>query len=195
MKHHNLVKLHDKESCMINFFWFFIFTILTFAEFYKIYFDSCCVFQKFKVRKLISTRYDLNQPVYQVFVPQIDLISQQYQYDQKYYNYKNDSYDVQLPTQEELEAASKYQDKVPDYQMSSGEGDFHQGVIIDKPGYDYNHYEAPPKFTSVSGNTAIGQDQISAQEAPPQNITSNEQTPDSSEENSGREIRYDSPKV
>ena len=74
MKHHNLVKLHDKESCMINFFWFFIFTILTFAEFYKIYFDSCCVFQKFKVRKLISTRYDLNQPVYQVFVPQIDLI-------------------------------------------------------------------------------------------------------------------------
>ena len=203
MKHHNLVKLQAEEPCMVNFFWFFLFTFLTFGEIYKLYFDSCCIFQRFKVRKLVSTRYDLNQPVYQVFVPQIDLISQQYQYDQQYYNYKNESYDVQLPTEEELAAASQYQNRVPDYQISS-EGDFQQGVIIDKPGYDFNPNEAPPEFAAVSGNVAIGQDQISTQGAPPPNfdqpgfkfsITPNEQTPNSNEGNSGGDIGYEPPKV
>ena len=203
MKHHNLVRLHNKESCMVNFFWFFLFILLTFGEFYKLYFDSCCIFQRFKVRKLVSTRYDLNQPVYQVLVPQIDLISQQYQYDQQYYNYKNDNYDVQLPTEEELAAASQYQNRVPDYQISSG-GDFQQGVIIDKPGYDYNPNEAPAEFAAVSGNVAIGQDQISAQGAPPPNfdqpgfrfsINHNEQTPNTNQGNPGGEIGYEPPKV
>ena len=203
MKYHNLIKLVPKEPCMVNFFWFFFFTFFTFGEFYKLYFESVCIYQRFKVRKLVSTRYDLNQPVYQVLVPQIDLISQQYQYDQQYYNYKNDNYDVQLPTEEELAAASQYQNRVPDYQISSG-GNFQQGVIIDKPGYDYNPNEAPAEFAAISGNVAIGQDQISAQGAPPPNfdqpgfrfsINHNEQTPNSNQDNPGGEIGYEPPKV
>ena len=200
---HNLVKLVNKEPCLVNYFWFFLATIITMAEFYRLYIDSISVYQKFKVRKLVSTRYDLNQPVYQVLVPQIDLISQQYQYDQQYYNYKNDNYDVQLPTEEELAAASQYQNRVPDYQISSG-GDFQQGVIIDKPGYDYNPNEAPPEFAAISGNVAIGQDQISAQGAPPPNfdqpgfrfsINHNEQTPNTNQGNPGGEIGYEPPNV
>ena len=200
---HNLVKLVNKEPCLVNYFWFFLATIITMAEFYRLYIDSISVYQKFKVRKLVSTRYDLNQPVYQVLVPQIDLISQQYQYDQQYYNYKNDNYDVQLPTEEELAAASQYQNRVPDYQISSG-GDFQQGVIIDKPGYDYNPNEAPAEFAAVSGNVAIGQDQISAQGAPPPNfdqpgfrfsINHNEQTPNTNQGNPGGEIGYEPPNV
>ena len=204
MKYHNLIKLVPKEPCMVNFFWFFFFTSFTFGEFYKLYFESVCIYQRFKVRKLVSTRYDLNQPVYQEFVPQIDLISEQYKYEQDYYNYKNDNYDVQLPTQEELEAAKPYQDKVPNYQISSGEGQFQQGVIIDKPGYDFNPNEAPAEFASVSGNVALGQDQISENGAPPPNfgqadfqfsITTNEKTPDSNKENSGAELGYMTPKT
>ena len=204
MKYHNLIKLVPKEPCMVNFFWFFFFTFFTFGEFYKLYFESVCIYQRFKVRKLVSTRYDLNQPVYQEFVPQIDLISEQYKYEQDYYNYKNDNYDVQLPTQEELEAAKPYQDKVPNYQISSGEGQFQQGVIIDKPGYDFNPNEAPAEFASVSGNVALGQDQISENGAPPPNfgqadfqfsITTNEKTPDSNKENSGAELGYMTPKT
>ena len=168
MYHHNLVKLVDSEPCMINYFWFFFFTILTLAEFYRILFDSYCVYQKFKVRKLVSTRYDLNQPVYQVFVPQINLISQQYQYGQEYYNYVNQSYELHLPTKEELEAAKQYQEKVPDYKISSGGGQFQAGVIEDNPGYcSYNPNEAPAEFAAVGGNVALSQNQICANGGPP----------------------------
>ena len=170
MVHHNLVKLTDIEPCMANFFWFFVFTLLTLAEFLRCYVDSFCVYQKFKVRKLVSTRYDLNQPVYQTFVPQIDLISQQYQYEQNYYNYLNQNYDLQLPTEEELAAAKQYQNKIPDYQVSSGGGQFAAGVIEDNPGYSsYNPSEAPAEFAAVSGNVALGQDQLCANGGPPPN--------------------------
>ena len=166
--HHNLVKLVKQEPCIVNYFWFFFFTILTIAEFYRILFDSYCVYQKFKVRKLVSTRYDLNQPVYQVFVPQINLISQQYQYGQEYYNYVNQSYELQSPTKKELEAAKQYQEKVPDYKISSGGGQFQAGVIEDNPGYcSYNPNEAPAEFAAVSGNVALSQNQICANGGPP----------------------------
>ena len=168
LAHHNLVKLVKQEPCIVNYFWFFFFTILTIAEFYRILFNSYCVYQKFKVRKLVSTRYDLNQPVYQVFVPQINLISQQYQYGQEYYNYVNQSYELHLPTKEELEAAKQYQEKVPDYKISSGGGQFQAGVIEDNPGYcSYNPNEAPAEFAAVSGNVALSQNQICANGGPP----------------------------
>ena len=134
LAHHNLVKLVKQEPCIVNYFWFFFFTIL----------------------------------VYQVFVPQINLISQQYQYGQEYYNYLNQGYELELPTLEELEAAKQYQDKVPDYKISSGGGQFQAGVIEDNPGYcSYNPNEAPAEFAAVSGNVALGQDQICANGGPP----------------------------
>ena len=168
MEHHNLVKLLEHEPCMVNYFFFFIFTLLTFAEFYVIYVDSCCVYQKFKVRKIVSTRYDLNQPMYQTFVPQLDLISNQFQYSQDYYNYVNQNYNLQLPSQEELEVAKQYQNKVPDYQVSNSEGDLQSKVIIDNPEYSsYNLNEAPPGFAAIGGDVALSQSQINESGGPP----------------------------
>ena len=75
---------------------------------------------------------------------------------------------MELPTLEELEAAKQYQDKVPDYKISSGGGQFQAGVIEDNPGYcSYNPNEAPAEFAAVSGNVALGQDQICANGGPP----------------------------
>ena len=168
MEHHNLVKLTVNEPCMVNFFFFFLFTILTFAEFYVIYVDSFCIYQKFKVRKIVSTRYDLNQPVYQIYIPQLNLINNQYQYEQEYYNYLNQSYQLQLPSQEELEAAKQYQNKVPDYQVSSFEGGLQSKVVVDNPGYsNYNLNEAPAEFAAISGDVALSQNQVNANGGPP----------------------------
>ena len=163
MHHHNLVKMGTNEPCSVNYFFFFLFTILTFSEFYKSYVNSFCVYQKFKVRKLVSTRYDLNQPVYQSFVPQINLIVQQYQYQPNDYNYLNNNYQLNLPTQEELDRAQKYKDKVPDYQLSSGGGNIQAGVIVDNPSYSsYNPTQPPAQFASVAGNVGLSPDQINA---------------------------------
>ena len=70
---HNLIKLTNKDSCLINFFLFFLATLLTLGEIYTIYLNSCSIKQSFKIRKIISTRYDLNQVKYDEFSPRLDL--------------------------------------------------------------------------------------------------------------------------
>ncbi len=45
-------------------------------------FNNYCIQFQFKIRKLVSTRYDLNQPKYQVLIPQLDLIEKLYTYEQ-----------------------------------------------------------------------------------------------------------------
>ena len=58
MIHHNLIKLGVNDPFLLNYF-FILSTLLSYSEIYKLYFNYLCIFQRFKVRKLISTRYDL----------------------------------------------------------------------------------------------------------------------------------------
>ena len=136
------------------------------------YFNSLCITQHYKIRKLVSTRYDLNQPTYEDFIPLIDvLISQQYNFEAEYYNYINNSYQLVLPTPEELELARKYQDQVPDYKISSGEGKIHAGVIIDNPSYSSYDVDKPPEaFISIAGDVGLNKNQINANGILPANF-------------------------
>ena len=105
---------------------FILFVFLTFGEFYKSYINSLCVNQKFIIRKIVSTRYDLNHPIcnekYFKFNPQIDLIFNTYNFEPQDFNYLNNYHHPKLPTKEEIEAAQKYENK--------------PGVILDLLGVD-----------------------------------------------------------
>ena len=170
LKIYNLVKIGNKDPCMVNFFWFCFFNILTLGEFYRLYINSCCVNQRFTIKKLVSSRYDLNQPEYRDLAPKLDLISQQYQYEQDYYNYKNENYNLKIPTEEELEKSKQYKVKTPDYQISSCEDQFKQDIIIEKPEYSNNNpNETPVENNIINNSIAIGQDPISGTGAPPPN--------------------------
>ena len=126
---HNLIKLGNTEPCTVNYFFFIIATILTFAELYKLYVNLFCVEQKFKIRKIISTRYDLNQPEfdqkYKNLNPRINLINQKYEFEPKVYNNLNSNYEVNLPSKEELDKAEEFKDKIPDYKVTN------DGIIFD----------------------------------------------------------------
>jgi len=168
MKPHNLVKLGEHEPYFASYLYFSLFTLLTFSELYKSWFDSYCIYQKFKIRKLISTRYDLNQPAYQGLIPQLDCINQQYSYQPEYYNYINPHQKVQMPTPVELENAKKYQSWVPNYKTSNGYGSTQPGVVLDCP--EYSYYDAtqpPPAFAPIAGDVALGQDYINPTGEPP----------------------------
>ena len=113
MEQYNLVKLVNDEPKSINFGLFFLFTMLTFVEFYKIYINSLCVYQKFDIKKIISTRYDLNLDqyvqMYQAFIPSVNLINVQYNYQPADSTYLNQDYNLNLPSQEEVENQLKNQ--------------------------------------------------------------------------------------
>ena len=152
---HNLVRIGQKEPCSVNFCFLLLSTFLTFAEFYKAYVNSFCIEQKFKIRKIVSTRYNLNQPIYDekyaALTPQINLISNVYKYEPKDYNYLNDNYQVNLPTEEEIKRSTIYENQVHEYQVSKEDGD-QPGVIIDNP--------APAVTYTTQGNPNLISNQI-----------------------------------
>lgn len=51
MEEYNLVKIFNEEPKTINFGLFFLFTIITLVEFYKIYINSLCIYQKLDIKK------------------------------------------------------------------------------------------------------------------------------------------------
>ena len=158
---HNLIKLASNEPCLANFFCFFLATLLTLGEIYTIYLNSISIKQRYTIRKLISTRYDLNQPRYNIFTPRLDLINQQFTYSNEYYNYINKDYNPKLPTEEEIRIAEQYKQYIPDYKISSGGGQIHAGVVLDDPKCSNNNLSPPqPAFSSSRMNVPINRNQI-----------------------------------
>lgn len=125
---YNFIILGDSDPCIVHYCFFLLSTLLTFAEFYKSYVNSLCINQKYKIRKLVSTRYDLSQPIfddkYDKFNPQIDIISETCFYEPQDFNYLNTEYKPKIPTQEEIEEEKKQQNP--------------SGIVLDLPVVNYN---------------------------------------------------------
>ena len=141
INHFHLIKIGNYEPCTVNCFWYFIFTLFTLAQVYKLYVESFCIYQTYKIRKIISTRYNLNSKAYdsqyKKFNPQINLITLKIDYEPAYYSYLNTSKSIKLPSNEELESAKVYDNKVPKYSIyTEDDGVFHKtGTVKDNPDF------------------------------------------------------------
>ena len=156
---YNFILIRDEEPCGVNMFLFIIFTIIPITELYKCYINSYCIDQKFSIRKLISTRYDLNKiEQYDIMTPSINVPSQQYVFDQSNYGYLNNQYSVREPTKEELDRAAQYKNKIPNYQCVSytslNNGQIKVGVVQDDPSYCSKNVDqsAPPNCQNAAPN-------------------------------------------
>lgn len=67
---YNLINITNEPNPSINICYLLISTLLCVNEFYKIYVDSFCIPQDFKISKLVSSRSNLNLP--DIFIPYID---------------------------------------------------------------------------------------------------------------------------
>ena len=127
MINNTIIKIDNSFSLMIPLFVFL--TLLTLAELYKPCIKSFYYEQQFKIRKLISTRYDLNQPEfntkYQKINPRVIVDAQTFDFRPEDYNYLNNDCQVNQPIKEELEMAEIFKDKIPEYQI------LNNGVIFD----------------------------------------------------------------
>jgi hypothetical protein len=57
---YNLVRVSDEGGFFISKYWYIIFTIVPIVLLYDWYFISVCIQQEFEIKKILSTRYDLN---------------------------------------------------------------------------------------------------------------------------------------
>ena len=163
----NPIIINDEEPCSVNIYWFIFFTILTLAQLYKSYVNCySCDEQKFTIRKIISTRYDLNSDKdnkqYKNLIPQINLNNSQINFDINQYTYVNQNAETNLPTKEEIEEAEKkYKDEVPVYEVYQNEDDDEKGIMKKGTVKDnlkfsvFNCEEAPPAFIQVAGKIGL----------------------------------------
>ena len=57
----NLINIVENNNpCGISAFWYAFFVIIGFAEIYKLYVKTRCIYKTFTIKKLVSTRYGLN---------------------------------------------------------------------------------------------------------------------------------------
>lgn len=113
---------------------------------FKFYLHS----QTFRVRKIVSTRYNLldqeYSSKYETLRPSLSLNSQIYQYNEQDIGIINESNKMAPPSIEELEKAKQYQNYIPNYQLNNTEGSVIVGnmnneIINDIPSQSYDNTE------------------------------------------------------
>ena len=127
---YSLVELNQNSCHYGESIWIFILLmIIPLVEIYKLYIDYVSIYKEFKIRKIISTRYNLNQTIYQKLIPKITLLSDTFEFEPNQYNYKNTKLKVKNPTDDELEAAKPYENYIPNYELINGVTTIEQPII------------------------------------------------------------------
>ena len=113
---YNLINLSDSNPCSISVFWYVVFIFLGIVQLYKSYINSKCIYKSFTIRKLISSRYSLTTEEcnfkYRRVDPVISYEEKNIKLDANDFGYICSDFQLQLPTEEEIEFAEQYKDKV-----------------------------------------------------------------------------------
>ena len=113
----NLINIVENNNpCGISAFWYAFFVIIGFAEIYKFYVKTRCIYKTFTIKKLVSTRYGLNTEEcdnkYNQFNPSISFGQENLQIATNKISSTSDKFELSLPSQEEIESSQQYNDKV-----------------------------------------------------------------------------------
>lgn len=151
---YNLIKLKGQDSCFFKRGIYFLFILLTLGIIYYAIFNSYCLPQNFRVRKLVSTRYNLmdeeHSTKYELLRPTLSIKSEIFKYDEKETGIVYESNKMAPPSIEEIENAKQYQNYIPDYQVSSVGGAI--GIVVNK---NSPPSALPPKSNEISDNKVI----------------------------------------
>ena len=83
---------------------------------YEIMLNNISIEGKYQIKKIISTRYDLNgnqyDDMYRNLIPSIKLGENTYNFNSKDYGYCNQDIEANLPSLEEIENAEQYEEEI-----------------------------------------------------------------------------------
>ena len=112
----NLIKIKDDEPFYVNFLIFLLCVIFTMGIPYQLLLDNISIVGKFQIKKIISTRYNLNSEeynnIYGQSVPSIKLGKNEFNFIPEDYGNVDQNMEVDLPTLEEIEKAKVYENKI-----------------------------------------------------------------------------------
>ena len=113
---YNLINITENDPCGMSVFWYIFFTLCGIVQLYKIYVNSKCVYKSFTIRKLISSRYSLTTEEcdlkYKKVDPIISFEEEKINFSTNEIGYVSNEIEQNLPSQEEIESAQQYKDKV-----------------------------------------------------------------------------------
>ena len=113
---YNLINITDSNPCGMSLFWLIFFSLIGIAQLYKMYINSKCIYKSFTIRKIISSRYKLTTEECDIKYKNVDpVISYEdlnIRLTTNEFGYISNDFNLQLPTQEEIESAQQYKDKV-----------------------------------------------------------------------------------
>jgi len=121
-ENHLIILDPDNIPCCVSKGLYIFFSICFLGFFYKAYFQSKCTAQNFTIKKIVSTRYDLNNNQnYNEMEPGYKLNENLVRFDRKNTGNINKEYQLQL-NQNELNNANQYNNYIPNYQtINDGE--------------------------------------------------------------------------
>lgn len=113
---YNLINITQSKPCGMSYFWYIFFIFIGIAQLYKIYINSRCIYKSFTIRKLISSRYSLSTEEcdikYRKLDPAINFEDKNITFKSNEFGHISNDFKLKLPTQEEIEAAQQYDDKI-----------------------------------------------------------------------------------
>jgi hypothetical protein len=120
MKYFYLIKLSkDKNYCLLQKWIYILCVFLMIDLFYRIYLDCITSKQKFKIRKIVSSRYNVYENnKYSQFIPGYFIQDSQFVASRENIGGVGDKKDLLLPTEEELKNAQIYNKFIPEYNLN-----------------------------------------------------------------------------
>jgi hypothetical protein len=113
---YNLINITDSNPCGMSVFWLIFFSLIGIAQIYKMYINSKCIYKSFTIRKIISSRFKLTTEECDIKYKKVDPVISYEDLNIKLktneFGHISDDFDLKLPTQEEIESAQQYKDKV-----------------------------------------------------------------------------------
>ena len=142
-------KIGNVDTWTIGYKWYIFFVLIGMGEFYNLYFNSFCFEKTFTIRKLISTRYNLNGAEYidkhYNLLPSINLGYEKLDFKKEEIGSCFENIEPIQPDSNELNQVSIYSNEIPNYQVFPI-----NKVIVDIPKFQEQKY-----FNSVIPSNEI----------------------------------------
>ena len=128
-----LIKIKNTETNYINKYYFYLFTFLSFAQFYKRYVNNLCIEKNFVIRKVISSRNNLiKDDKFINLSPKLKLNDKFIEFPEEQTTFINEDFKLIEPFEEDKEKSQKYIEFLPYFNINYEYGKYY-GIIEDPP--------------------------------------------------------------